>query len=120
MKILLDTNVLAMPAQFKVDIFEQALDLEPDGEFATLNLVVNELKMLKDRQAAAVAMKLVEDRKIEIINETGKTDEALLRQSAKTEAILFTNDKELRKTANERGISTMFMRQKKIVVMEEA
>jgi len=75
-KILLDTNFLLIPAQFKIDIFSEIdkLMLEKYQLFA-LDKVIEELKSiqknskqsLKNRNAAKLALQLVKAKKVNII-----------------------------------------------------
>ena len=68
MKIILDTNMLMVPVQFKIDIFSRL-----HGDLYTLDLCIKELEKLaarkgKDNTAARVALDLVEKNGLETIN----------------------------------------------------
>jgi rRNA-processing protein FCF1 len=80
-KILLDTNFLLIPAQFKVDIFKE-IDRIMFAKYKlyTLDKVIDELKKIiadkkqkqKDKKAAKLALQLIKAKKINIIKT--KTD----------------------------------------------
>lgn len=80
-KILLDTNFLLIPAQFKIDIFAEIdrIMLEKYKLF-TLDKVIDELKSIqknpkqkqKNKKAAKLALQLIKAKKVNIIKT--KTD----------------------------------------------
>ena len=61
--VLLDTNALMMPSQFRIDLFEELRDLLGSYEPVVLTDVVNELKRLsgghgKDAAAARLGLEM--------------------------------------------------------------
>ena len=115
--VLLDTNALMVPEQFGVDIFAE---LERLGyyQFLVPTPVLRELRALanladgkKDRLAAKVALGLAE--RCEIIEAAGEADQVLLELALKTDAAVFTNDKELKKKLSSRGVTVVHLRQRR-------
>ncbi|MEK6876733.1 MAG: PIN domain-containing protein, partial [Nanoarchaeota archaeon] len=91
-KILLDTNFLLIPYQFRVDIFTQ-IDriMHLQYKIFVLDKSVEELKKIvegqkgKNRDAAKVALKLIAIKNIGIIKAESdkKTDDAIVELSRK-------------------------------------
>ncbi len=120
MKILLDTNFLLIPSQFKVDIFSE-IDriIETNYNICILDKTIDELNNVvnkakgKDKKAAQLALQLIEHKKPEIIStETTYVDQAILDIVDK-DYIVATQDKELKKQLKEKGIPVIILRQKK-------
>ncbi len=118
MKVLLDTNALTIPYQFRIDIFQEIEKQIPKPEYVTLESVVKELERIDDKKASKMAKQLIKAYGIKIVREKGKTDDALLRYAKKENAVLFTNDKELRVRAKKAEVKTAYMRQKKRIFVE--
>ncbi|ADC65789.1 Nucleotide binding protein PINc [Ferroglobus placidus DSM 10642] len=123
---VLDTNVLIYVFTQKVDILDQLRELG-FKKFLIPDKVFEELKNLsisltgKEKRAAKLAIKLIESCKdCEIVesNAVG-TDDALLQVAKKFKATLITNDKNLRRRANEEGVETGYLREMKFVEIEE-
>jgi len=115
-EVLFDTNFLTLPVQFKIDIFAEAEKLVPDAKFVTLVPVVNELKKL-DTKAARFGMQILP--RVEIKEASGKADNAIVDYAEKNNAIVCTNDKELKERCLEKKISVIFMRKQKILELKE-
>jgi rRNA-processing protein FCF1 len=118
-KIILDTNFLTLPHQFKVDIFSE-IDriMEENYELFTLDSVIDELNKLskskgKDAIAAKIGLELIKKKNIKIIK-TGEinVDKAIVKISNK-DTIVATNDKILRKKLKNENIKTIYLRSKK-------
>ncbi|MEM7819316.1 MAG: DNA-binding protein [Candidatus Aenigmatarchaeota archaeon] len=120
MKILLDTNFLLLPVQFKIDIFK----LLKNYELFTLDLCVNEIKKLSERKtkdgiAAKVALELIKTKKINVIkSEKKKTDLAIIEIAKKYNYMVATNDKKLIKSLKRYGIKIIRLKQKKYLIEE--
>ena len=119
-KVILDTNFLMVPAQFRVDIFSglEAL-LNQKAEPIILSSTYSELqkiasKRLKEGKAAEMALQLINKFKIvkaePYANETG--DDLIVRFAKKFNCPVATNDKELRKRLRSLGIRTIYLRQR--------
>ncbi|MEK6876906.1 MAG: PIN domain-containing protein [Nanoarchaeota archaeon] len=125
-KILLDTNFLLIPYQFRVDIFTQ-IDriIHLQYKIFVLDKSVEELKKIvegqkgKNRDAAKIALKLIAIKNIRIIKTESdkKTDEAIAELSQKDKYIVATQDKDLKRRLINQGIEVIVLRQKKILVL---
>jgi len=140
--IVIDSNFILLPFQFKVDYLNEIrIKLEGKLKFIIFRQILNELDAKKKRETKATkfqrqlksGLSYLESNKenfsIEFIdkfkdkNET--TDDFLLRKliTLKEESrniFLATNDSELRKRARELGLSTIYLRQKKYISIERA
>lgn len=123
-EIVIDTNFFIIPFQFNVDIIEELRNKLPLYKLVTLNLVIGELEGLKNDKGktslnASLALKLVKSSNIEIkdvsLEKDETVDDALLRVSK----VLATNDKELKSRAKEKGISVVYLRQKKYINIDD-
>ena len=123
-EVVIDTNFFMVPFQFNVDIITELENLLPSYKLTTPSFVINELKGLKRnnkgkiRLNANLALKLANSSKVEIkdisLLENETVDDALLRVSE----VLATNDIELRNRAKEKGITIVYLRQKKYIAVE--
>lgn len=129
-KILLDTNFLLVPAQFKVDIFSEIERIcEEKCELYAPEEVVDELKKLskpknKSGAAARLALALIRKKNVNIIKRGGKTNkgnaDAKLVELAEKELkgyIVATQDKELKTKLKEKGIKIVTLMQKSYLKM---
>ena len=104
-KIVLDTNVLLMPAKRKFDLIAECERLLPECELAVLKPTLEELKMLgakrtKDGAAARIALILVQRNGFHEIDVPGarKADEAMVALAGQGKKMVFaTNDAVLRR-----------------------
>jgi|GEM_PF-464628 len=114
--VLLDTNFLMIPYKFGIDIFGEIEKLvEEKYEAVTLSTVVDELKRIKrgeDKIAARVALKLIEDNDVRVIESSGVVDSAIIDFAENNDAIICTNDAKLRRYLQKNGVKTIYMRQK--------
>jgi len=118
-KIILDTNFLTLPHQFKIDIFNE-IDriMEENYELFTLDSVVYELKKLskskgKDAIAAKIGLELIKKKNIKIINTGEKNVDKAIVAISNEDMIDATNDKILRKKLKNENIKTIYLRSKK-------
>ena len=125
LRLLLDTNFLLIPFQFKVDLPGELKRLL-DGEYEIMvpEGVLRELEQLRmnargrDKRNAASALSLAE--RFKIVSgerDVDCVDDALL-DLAKEDAVICTNDRELRNRAREKGIPVIYLRQKKILELD--
>lgn len=113
-----------MAAQFNLDVIAQLEELLPSFQFTAPRFVIQELENIqkrsrgKNRTAAAIALKISKSNHIKIkdipLLEGEQVDDALLRISQ----VLCTNDKELRRKAREKGITVVYMRQRKYLAVD--
>ena len=123
-EVVVDTNFFMVPFQFNVDIITELENLLPSYKITTPSFVINELKGLKRnnkgkvRLNANLALKLANSSKVEIkdisLLENETVDDALLRVSE----VLATNDIELKNRAKAKGITIVYLRQKKYIAVE--
>ncbi len=121
-KILLDTNFLMIPGQFRLDIFREIKKIaEFNYKVYILDLSLEELKKIalkgsgKDKKAAKLALELVKTQHIKIIPTKTKeleglyADDIIVRLA--DDYIIGTLDKELKKRLS--GKRLIILRQKK-------
>ena len=123
-EVVIDTNFFMVPFQFNVDIIAELENTLPSYKLTTPSFVINELKGLKNnnkgkiRQNANLALKLANSSKVEIkdisLLENETVDDALLRVSE----VLATNDIELKNRAKDKGITVVYLRQKRYIAVE--
>lgn len=112
----MDTNFLAVPFKFKIDVFEEIKKSIPDARFYTVNGVVKEVKKLKYSKSI---LGLIKKEKVKILKKEGMTDDALLEVALEKKALVCTNDKELKERCLKKGVSVIFMRGKSKLEMRE-
>lgn len=125
-KVILDTNFLLLPFQFKVDIFAEIERLIGKFEPIVLSTTLNELKKLVDLRSvktsrlALSAMELVKRcRIIEVdVRSEENYDDVILRIAKENNYIVATNDKLLRRKLRRAGITTIFLRQRAYLDVE--
>jgi len=127
--VVIDTNFIAVPAQFGVDIFsESERVLERKLEFEILSTSLDELdQKLKDAKNKTevrhfrVAKELVKRCKtVEPLEHTLElpVDDQILLYTELIDGVLATNDKELRSHARAKGIPVLILRGMKYLVLE--
>ncbi|MBI5681146.1 MAG: twitching motility protein PilT [Methanobacterium sp.] len=108
-----------IPAQFHVDILTELGQIIPNYKYSVPSFVIDELEKIKkrskgkDKIAASVALKISESPEINVISvdlkRKERVDDALLRISK----VLCTNDIGLKRRARNKGITVIYLRQKK-------
>jgi len=128
-QVILDTNFLAVPAQFGVDIFsETERVLERRVEFVLLESTVKEIELKgglgagkTETHVFRIAKDLIQRCKVVKVPESltaMPVDDQLLEYAILVKGALATNDRELRMKARERGIPVLLLRGKKRVFLE--
>lgn len=115
MKVILDTNALMIPPQFKVDIFE---DLEKLGysEAIVPTSVIRELEKIRDtgkskeKTQATIAIRLTG--KCKIVASEGSFDKQVVDLAKQYGAAVLTNDSVLRKALRSKNVKTLYLREK--------
>ena len=125
-KILLDTNFLLIPYQFRMDIFTQ-IDriMHFPYKIFVLDKSVEELKKIveeqkgKNKDAAKIALKLIAIKNISIVKTKGskRTDDVIVELSSENSYIVATQDKDLKRRLINHRIEVIVLRQKKILVL---
>ncbi len=121
LKVILDSNALFVPLEFKIDIFEALKQLlNRNVEFILLSSVKRELEILatkqmpKIRREALFALKLAEKCKYVPVDsdERTTTDDAIVRVAKNWNSPVFTNDIQLKKKLRDISVPVIYVRQK--------
>jgi len=121
LKIILDSNALFVPLQFKIDIFEELKTLlKRNFELVLLSPVKLELEKLagkdspKMQKKASYALKLAEKCKLVDVNEGGtfSPDDVIVKTAMEWNCPVFTNDRRLRKRLRDINVPVIYVRQK--------
>lgn len=115
-KVLLDANFLLIPHQFGVDIKRQIEEiLETPHEFVVPTGVIFELKKIargrgRDGVAARFALKLIDAMHVKKVRSGGPVDDWIVSYAARENAIVCTNDAELRHRLKNEGVKMIALR----------
>ena len=121
LKIILDSNALFVPLQFKIDIFEEfKMLLKKKFEPVLLSPIRRELEKLakegspKMRRNASYALKLAEKCKLVEVNGNfvGSPDDLIIKVAREWNCPVFTNDRRLRKRLRDINVPVIYVRQK--------
>jgi len=121
LKVILDSNALFVPLQFKIDIFEELKQLlNRNVEFVLLSTVKNELELLvakdspKISHEAIFALKLAKKCKLVPIENDEKltADDAIVKVAKSWNSPVFTNDRQLKKKLRDISVPVIYVRQK--------
>ena len=122
--VLLDTNALMMPSQFRIDLFEELRDLLGSYEPVVLVEVVEELRRLSGghgKDAAAARLGLEMSRKCTIVesgSEEGTVDGRISGYAGQHGGMVLTNDRALRNQLLKERIPVISLKnQKKLGVI---
>jgi rRNA-processing protein FCF1 len=138
--VIIDSNFILLPFQFKIDYFDEIkFKIEGEIRFIIYQQIFNELEAKRKREQKTTnfnrflksglsyleknKQKYVIDILEDIKKENETTDDFLLRmlKNLKTEhqnVFLATNDSDLRKKAKLININTIFLRQKKYLSID--
>lgn len=120
-KIILDSNALFVPLQFRIDIFEELKKLlKTRFEPVVLSPILQELRKLaedgspKMRKDASIALSLVEKCTIGKLADDSMDhpDDAIVRVASEWKCPVFTNDRQLRKRLRDINVPVIYVRQK--------
>lgn len=119
-QVIIDTNAWMAITEFKLDIFA-ALERDCDFRYrvVVLQAIIEELRKIvteqrsKFRQAALLALGIIETKKIEVLPKQGKVDDLLVEHSKKGDLVL-TQDAALKKRLKKPYLT---IRQKKKIMM---
>jgi uncharacterized protein len=124
-KIILDTNFLLIPYQFKVDIFTE-LKRECNFKYTlfVLDKTIEELEKIiktqkgKNKDAAKIGLQLLKLKKVNVIKTDSEryTDNVILDYS-KEGYIVATQDKDLKRRLINHNVSVIVLKQKKILAL---
>jgi uncharacterized protein len=120
LKLLLDSNALFVPLEFKIDIFEEVKCLMGRNvEFILLSPVKRELELLAAQKApklkrmAAFGLRLSEKCLFVPVEDHGEqTDDVIVRVAKSWSSAVFTNDRVLKKRLRDISVPVIYVRQK--------
>jgi rRNA-processing protein FCF1 len=118
LKIILDSNALFVPFQFKIDIFEELKNLlKANFELILLSSVRQELETLAKKGApsmhkkASYALKFAEKCQLIKVNEKfSSPDDAIVEFASKWKCPVFTSDRMLRKRLRNISVPVIYVR----------
>jgi len=123
-KIILDTNFLMIPIQFRVDIFSEISRIcDFNYKLYVYKSSVDELNEIiktqsqKHRKAAEFALKLIKLKNIEMIDSDEKYADSLILENLDKDTIVATQDVKLKKEVLKKNAPVIFLRQKKYLEM---
>jgi len=119
-KVILDSNALFIPLEFKVDIYEETKRLlSRNVEFILLSSVKHELEVLaageepKLRRQASFALRLAEKCILVPVDAKGQgADDVIERVAKNWGSAVLTNDIALRKRLRDISVPVIYLRQK--------
>jgi rRNA-processing protein FCF1 len=114
-KVILDTNALLWQFRSRVNIENELNRLLGAYVIVIPTSVLRELDYVKDRYVKA-ARKLAE--RYQVVATELKGDESIISLAQALQAIVVTNDKELRQRLKKKGITVIFMRQGKYLSID--
>lgn len=122
--IILDTNFLTIPAEFKVDIFSE-IDRICSFQYSIfiLDKSIEELEKImetqkgKEKAKAKLTLQIIKNKGMNVIktNSDKTVDDLLIDLSKDKDNIVATQDRELRRHL--KGKNTIFLRNKKYLEM---
>jgi uncharacterized protein len=126
LKVILDSNALFVPLQFKIDIFEALKTLlNRSFELVLLSPILHEIKRLmedgppKTRKDARYALKLAERcRLVEVSGVGVSPDDVIVEVAGEWRCPVFTNDIPLRKRLRDINVPVIYLRQKSRLEIE--
>jgi uncharacterized protein len=124
-RIILDTNFLMIPFQFKVDIFSEIERVvEDEFEICVLDKSMDELKKLQgpsaDGRAAKAAIAIVAKNKLTIVHSpTSYVDAAIVEMAEPGKTIVATQDQKLKMQLKYKNVPIITMRAKKHLILVE-
>ena len=129
LKVVLDANFFFVPSQFNLDIFEELSNLlNKHFEPILLSSTLQELEGLaqssspKIGKQALFALRFAEKCRFVSVEKSlsESYDDVIVRVAAELRVLVGTNDRELRRRLRERGVTVIFLRQKRRLALEGA
>jgi len=116
MKIILDTDFLVNAVKYKIDIDEELKrNLDSTFDIFIIDKTIDELKGINNLNSK-IAIKLINFKQYKILKtKKDKIVDELIKDIAKKEDIVATQDKELKRELNKKFIKTISIRQKKYI-----
>jgi uncharacterized protein len=113
-----------MTAQFPLDLVKELERVMPSYELCVPSIVISELEKIKNKArgkkkaSASIALKIASSPPFKVkrihLNMGESVDNALLRLAK----VLCTNDRELRRRARKKGITVVYLRQRRYLAVD--
>lgn len=116
--VLLDTNAILMIFEFSIDLEEELTRLIGSHKIFVPEAVVHELKIIQykgkgnRKRLAKPALQFINKYSIIHHSEYDTADDAIVHVASEKNAIVVTNDRELRNRLKEKNVSRIFLRGK--------
>lgn len=125
--IILDTNFLLIPAQYKVDIFSEIDRIcHFNYKLAIFDKTLDELKKIRGKKESKsnvnLTLKLIKAKGLNILNSDLKdktVDMAILGYAALSQSIVATQDSALKQSLRAKQVKIITLRQKKYLILIE-
>jgi len=115
--VLMDTNGLMMPFQFRINLQAELRRVVGDVELTVPRPVLEELRLLSERdKGAKAALRLAES--FRIVEGHGSADDALVELASATRAPVVTNDMALLERLRAAGLPRISLRSRNHLVAE--
>ena len=127
-RIILDTNFLMIPWQFRVDIFSEFDRIcSFNYKLYIFEEAINELRGImngpnssgKDKKAAEFALILIKLKNISVIKSKKKDADSLILENASEDDFVATQDMQLKRELVKKGVSLIVLRKKKYLILNE-
>ena len=129
-KVILDTNFLLIPAQFRVDIFSEIDRICVFSHvLAVVDRTVDELEHIiesqkgKNKAAAGLALKMLKANRVAILPSKNamfkNVDKIIIEFASSERVVVATQDYKLRSELRKSGTRTIVLRSKKYLLLEE-
>ena len=122
-KIIIDSSAIMMLFEFSINLENDLLRLVGKYHIIVPSTVKSEIQFLaenskgKKQRIAKPALKLLQNYEIMQTGEE-KADDAVLNLAEKLNAVVFSNDKALRRRAEQKHLKTIFLRGKNKIDMK--
>jgi len=126
-KVILDSNFLFVPLEFKIDIFEEIQNILGGRiKFIVLSSTIEELEKIsasgKNKLSRQASFALELAKKCEILKVERlpgeSNDDVIVRIAKKFKCTVATNDRTLKRTLRNMGIAVIYVREKSRLEME--
>ena len=125
-KVILDSNFLMIPFQFKIDIFQEIeYLLQKKVDFVVPSAVKSELTGISSRGGegapeASLALQLASRCRVVEVNLAAQesVDDAIVKASQKLGAVVATTDNELKKRLRDINVPVVYLREKSKLEVE--
>lgn len=121
LRVILDSNALFVPSQFKIDIFEGLRNIFGKGfEAIVFPQILKEVEKIakggspKMRKEARCAIEVAEKCRLIEPNDgsAGTADDVIVQMALKWRCPVFTNDRELKRRLRDINVPVIYVRQK--------